>query len=307
MVVELRVEPVTTPMTWRQFCKKSPAYSIALDGFLNEGPKLDHKTPRANFDHHHGVSRLETRATCAQVLMAVRMGLFDLFQESNEPKAIVFANDCDQDVCTAWTILKHSYLAKSTMNPVLNRLVDIEDKLDATGGAYPYPDDLPVLQQLAWVYEPYTQFRLSGGLEQHSSSAFSSIITDVENRIIRYIPGNGSSVTLNTEYKVLGSGNGWIIVDEIGAQAKTGIFSDGIKAFLSVKERKDGRYGYILGRMSEFIPFPLPELLDDFKKAEGKQKDQWGGATTIIGSPRINGSKLKPEDVIEIIKQRVPD
>ena len=43
MSIELRMEPAIVPMSWRQFCKKSPAYSIALDGYLNEGPKLDPK------------------------------------------------------------------------------------------------------------------------------------------------------------------------------------------------------------------------------------------------------------------------
>ncbi len=307
MSISLKMQPAVPPMTWEDFCKTSPSYSIALDGYVNDGPKKDLKAPRVNFDHHHNVSRFETRATCAQVLMAVRTGLFDLFKDKKGPHAIVFANDCDQDVCTAWTVLKHNYLARNTMNPILNRLVDIEEKLDATGGAYPYPASLPVLEQLAWVYEPYTQFRLSGGLDKRSGEAFTSIVSDVEGRILKHITGNGSSIPLDTRYKVIENHKGWSVVDEIGAQARTGMISDGIKAYLSVAKLPDKRWKYVIGRISEFIPFPISEILKDLVSAEGNTPDNWGGANTIIGSPRISGSKLSPDEVIKIIKGHVPN
>lgn len=151
--IALVVDPSTPPMSWHHFCRVTEPYAIALDGFVNEGPKFEQRRavvsvtggrfclddfgerpafvnllqkqgqspeeakrcgdrirdggretfetlskqageafvteaeklgvicnlqdegPRANFNHHEGVSRLETRATCGQVLLAIRMGL----------------------------------------------------------------------------------------------------------------------------------------------------------------------------------------------------------------------------------------
>ena len=83
------------------------------------------------------------------------------------------------------------------------------------------------------------------------------------------------------------------------------MYADGIKAFLSVNERKDGRWGYVIGRMSEYIKFPVLHLLDELNQAEGAEKDRWGGATTIGGSPRIAGSKLPPDEVTRIINNNL--
>lgn len=56
--------------------KATEPFSIALDGYVNVGPRFDHEGPRVNFNHHEEVDRLATRATCGQVLMAIRQGLF---------------------------------------------------------------------------------------------------------------------------------------------------------------------------------------------------------------------------------------
>jgi hypothetical protein len=304
--IELKMNPGTPPMHWDDFCLTHPAYSVGVDGYIDAGPKFDANAPRANFDHHHGVSRLETRATCGQALIAVRMGLFQCFRGERGPQMSVYANDCDQDVCTTWSVLKHHYLSEQTMNPILNRLVSIEDMLDTTAGAYPYPADLPIMEELAWIYEPYTQFRLSGGLEKREGSAFKSIVTDVENRILKHVAGKGESLPVDIRYQQIGGGRGWSMVREIGAQARTGMFADGIKAFLSVKERQDGKWSYVIGRMSEYIRVPLLQILDELNQAEGAEKDTWGGATTVIGSPRIAGSRQAPDEVARIINSCLP-
>ncbi|MDO8649171.1 MAG: hypothetical protein Q7R81_05310 [Candidatus Peregrinibacteria bacterium] len=304
--IELQIKPETAPMPWEEFCKTHPPFSVGVDGYIDAGPKFDADAPHANFDHHHGVSRLETRATCGQALIAVRMGLFQCFRDKCGPRMTVYANDCDQDVCTAWTILKHHYLADQTMNPALNRLVSIEDMLDTTAGAYPFPADLPIMEEFAWVYEPYTQCRLAGGLEKRDAGAFKSVVSDVENRILQHVAGKGESLPVDTRYEQVGGGKGWAMVHELGAQARTGMFADGIRAFLSVKERKDGKWSYVIGRMSEYIKFPILRMLDTLNQAEGAEKDRWGGATTIAGSPRIGGSKLTPDEVSRIINDSLP-
>lgn len=307
MSIKLIVSPTEPGCKWEDFLFRSPQYSVALDGYVVDGPKFDYDKICVNYNHHDFVDRLATRATCAQVLMAIRQGMFSLFRDSEGPRANVYVNDCDEDVCTSWFLINHHHLVHGTMNPLINKLVSIEDCLDSTAGAYPFPSDLPFLQELAWIFEPYRQFRLNGGLEKRDSASFKSIILDVEHRIMAYVTGNGKKIILNTSYDVIGGSNGWTMVKEIGAHARTGMFSDGIKAYVSVRERQDGKFTYTLGKLSPFIPFNLLKLSEIFNKEDSSVTDfdKWGGGNNIMGSPRIAGSSLNPEQLSLIIKENL--
>lgn len=304
-MIILKAQPEVPPMSWEQFCATAPAFSIALDGYVAAGPQFDVKGPVVNFNHHEGCDRLATRATCAQVLMAIRQGLFDLFRDHKGPKATIFVNDCDEDVCTSWYLLKNHWWSKEPLNPLLNRLVTLEDALDSTAGAYPYPADLPALRYMAWIFAPYRQFRLSGEIDKKDPYAHYCLIEDVENRISRHVTGNGGEQALDTRYERIGGGTGWVMVKEVGAQARTGMFSDGIRAYVSVRERPDGAWTYVLGRLSPFVPFDVEGLTDLFNTAEKTSTDRWGGASNVAGSPRVCGSKLNPAELTELIEEHI--
>lgn len=332
MPITLEIHPEIPPLSWEAFCAETPPFSIALDGYVNTGPRFDPTGPRANFNHHEEVDRLATRATCAQVLMAIRQGLFERFHDEHGPHVHVFVNDCDEDVCTAWFLLEHPHLVRGTMNALVNRLVHMEEMLDATAGAYPFPADLPMLQELAWIFDPYRRFRLSGGVDQKNAADFKGVITDVTNRILKHLIGNGESIPLDTRYERVSGGPGWTMIREIGAQARTGMFSEGIHAYVAVRERTEGRYTYTVGRVSQFVPFDVSLLLLALHVAEniglerlrhelqtpatekglmaifpyitglgGSPCDVWGGGNTIGGSPRVGGSKLTPEEVTSVV------
>lgn len=304
MSIELCMRPDLPPMDGAEFRQMAGPFSVALDGFVKEGPWYDGDLPSKNFNHHEGVARLETRATCAQVLVSVRQGFFKRFRDQNGPRATVYANDCDEDVCLSWFLLKNHVLAAQTMNPMLNRLVYMVDLMDTTAGAYPFPEDLQSLHGLAWVFEPYRRFRFSGGLASRDPHAFLSIITDVEHRIMAYISGQGREISLDTRYEMYTTEVGWSHIKELGTQARIGMFSDGIRAFVSSSPYgNEGRWMHILGRMSEYIDFPVIKLLEAMNEAEGLQgADRWGGGSTIGGAPRIEGSKLSPPEVAAIVR-----
>jgi hypothetical protein len=199
--------------------------------------------------------------------------------------------------------LHNHAFCEQTVNPLLNRLVMMEDMLDATAGAYPFPVDLPILRELAWVFEPYRQFRLSGQLAKRDAGAFRSVIEDVENRIYRHITGKGAELPLALDYTRLGGGKGWAFVQEKGAQARTAMFADGIQAFVSMRERGEGRYDYVVGRMSPFIPFDCRRVYDACNMADHcEDGDRWGGSDTIGGSPRIKGSGIQPDDMVRLVE-----
>jgi hypothetical protein len=177
------------------------------------------------------------------------------------------------------------------------------DVLDTTAGAYPFPVSLFALQELAWVFAPYRRFRNSGGLDCREPEAFAGVLKEVGWRIARHISGHGLSLPLDLRYERIGGGPGWALIREVGAQARTGVFADGNRAYVAVRNRPDGRWVYVVGRMSPFVPFDVPEILRVLNDAEGSDTECWGGSNIIGGSPRVQGSKLSPDEVESIINK----
>lgn len=213
----------------------------------------------------------------------------------------IYVNDCDEDVCTACFLLKYSYMSELVTNPNINRLVNMEDALDTTSGTYPFPKSAKILSEMAWVFEPYRKARKFGLLANKDEELYKSIITDVENRIMQYITGRGQTIELDTRYKVIGGGKGWALVEEIGEYARTGMMSDGINAFVSVKPLKDNKFQYVIGKISPFVSFPVENIFQIFNNKEQCTTDLWGGGDIIGGSPRVSGSNLLPKEIEEII------
>src|SRR3989338_3983128 len=120
-------------MTFGEFKAAYGHDAIAIDGYVEGPPQYDLENRLINLNHHNGCSRLETRATCAQALMAARMGLAKFLRDPTT----VYANDCDEDVCLTCHILSKLWQAEQLYNPLLNKFVDFEDKLDASSGSYP--------------------------------------------------------------------------------------------------------------------------------------------------------------------------
>lgn len=289
-------------ISWSEFCETYPPNSIALDGYVYGEPQF-HPNGYANFNHHEEVFRLATRATAAQVLIAIRMGLFQAFDWNNLK---IFVNDCDEDVCSAIFLLNNPRLVMSPSNPAINRFVQLVDFLDTTAGAYPFPVELNYSAQLRWVFLPYRLFRKTG-MHNKNSDEFRSIITDVGNRIMSLVLGSSESIhTLDTEFQVINTGKkGWKMVREIGTDSRIAMFNSGILAFVSVLGERDGIYRYVIGRLSPFISwFPLRSIFTVLNQAEGisnESFDRWDGGDDIGGSPRNSGSYLNPAQLFQTI------
>ncbi len=304
MSAELFVRSEVPPLSWDEFRLTHPAGSIALDGYVGEGPVFDPNGPYHNANHHEGVKRLETLSTAQQILMGVKMGLDKAFTRDGVFAPNVYVNDCDQDVCAAWFLLDNIGQTRSA-SPALNRFINVAGTLDATAGAFPYDRDLRILGELAWVFEPYTLFRASGEMAKKDNNQYRSVIQDVESRIQKHLMGNGESAKLDTRYSIVGGGKDWKMIEEVGKDGRVGALTDGIDAYVSVQEIGDDRWRYVIGRRSEFIPFDVESIIDTLNKVEGCTDDKWGGATIIGGSPRVGGSKLAPAEVEKIINQRL--
>lgn len=279
-----------------------PPFSIAIDGYCKGSPRLDQERMILNINHHEEVDRVATRSSCLQAMLLVKLGLYDGFRDDQgQPTATLYCNDCDQDVALATYILMHP---EDVNRPKLRELVRIEDLMDMSGGLYPTRKRLHLMKQLNWIMQPYTKARAGGVLHQLDAKGMERLVREMHRRIRLTLFNGPKEVEVDTSFEVLADHGSWQLVREIGEAARVGMAERRIKAFVSLIDEADGRYRYAIGRLSQFIPFPLPKLYAALNKAEGIAPDaehRWGGSDTIGGSPREVGSGLSPERLREVI------
>jgi hypothetical protein len=303
--IELHVEPGVV-LTWEDFCATKPSHSIALDGFVDSAPRYCPVGPYANFDHHRDVHRLATRSTVGQILVAVGLGLFETFCCQDAPFANVYVNDCDQDICLSYWLLKNADCVRElTLEQDIARLIIGEDLLDCSAGAYPIDPNRPLARKMAWVYQRYDEARASRRRHEMSGEQIRELIESICERLTLLSHGKAEERELIGEYTILGGGENWRLISEQGTYARTKLFADGIRAFVAVRERDGETYDYSVGRMSPFIPFPLSTIFDELNEIEGciASQDRWGGSDTIGGSPRKKGSRLSPAEIATVINR----
>lgn len=298
--MKLHIEPRRV-ITWDEFVQTKPAHSIALDGYVYGAPRFDSRAPHVNFNHHEEVDRLATRSTSGQVYLAIKQGLMDSFRPNGRVEGNIYVNDPDQDTSTAyWLLENYGRIEGQKSEPLINRLVYAEDLQDCTAGAYPFDPLSKLMRELAWVYEPYANARATGRVQKMDEHEMRSVMEAVSSRISKHVLGQGEEVIPDLRYERIGGGTNWAMVREIGAQARTKLFADGIKAFVAVRENDNGTHTYSIGRMSPYIPFPVdefPGFLNEIEEISAGARDSWGGGNTIIGSPREAGSKQTPKEL----------
>ncbi len=308
MAIELVVRPRET-LSWEEFRATAPPFSIALDGFVNDYIKFDPSIPLANYNHHEGCDRLGTRSTCAQVMMAIKQGVFLTFRKDGEPTAILHVNDPDNDVCmSVWLLKNYERIAGIKSEPLITRLVAVVDFLDSTAGLFPLDVNSRIRREIGWIFEPYTKARQSSELSDMGAEKMTALIEEVCERISDYTLGKGQKINLSVDYKIIYRGTGWAMIEENGYDARSQLANDGIHAFISVKQLPNGRLNCSLGKMSPYVPFPILQLYDDLNQAEGnptKAKDRWGGGDTIGGAPRNGGTKLTMERIQQVTEARI--
>lgn len=298
-MTELRVVP-GSGIAREEFVTTYPRYSIALDGYVRGAPFLDVYGPRRNFNHHEEVDRSCMVATCEQARRAVLLGLYDLFQVGGSPEAILWVNDCDQDVCLATWILMNPTRASE---PLVRQLTQVEDLLDSSSGTFPLDHALGLFAQVRWVFQPYVEQRPR--LSLLTAEAMTAIIEAVHQRIDLFAAGHAGTCSLGGSYRRIGGGDGWWLVQVTVPPAREHLISAGARAAVEVTAQLGDRWTYSLWRRSEYITwFPIEAILAALNLAEGlapNALDGWGGASTVGGSPRGKGSQLAPTVVEAII------
>ena len=305
MAVTLKICPGKT-ISREEFVATHPPFSIALDGYVQGEPflALGERGPYRNFNHHEAVDRSCTSATCEQVRRAIILGLYDLFQGERGPRATLWVNDCDQDVCLATWVLFNPRRAGA---PWVRTLAYVEDLLDMSAGGFPMPDERDLLGEVRWIFEPYTGNRTRLG--ELDADGMHAIIQEVHTRIERFLDGESKIIPLLGDYREIGGGEGWVMVDIDHQHARQKMVEADIMAAVELFGQTDGRYYYSIWRRSEYIVwFPVKDILEALNEAEGFQAEDiagWGGSENVGGSPRGRGSTMPPQDVERVVNDVV--
>jgi len=295
--VRLEVHPGEV-VGFDEFRATHQAAALALDGYVDGPPRWDWEGPWGNLDHHTGVERLRTGAACEQVAAAVRLGLWERLGDGRSLH--VHVNDCDADTCLAVWLLRHP---ERVAEPPIDLLVRWEGRLDAHGGCAlgQIPDRY--LPYLAWVFEPYVQWRSDTDADLGSARQI-EVIDEVAGRIDAWADGRAAQLLIDSDYRIVHRTDHVVAVDERGPHARLALQGDGRRCFVAVR-RHGGRTVMSIGRVDDEVPVDLVAVWADLNEHEGRDDsdaDRWGGGDLIGGSPRRSGTSLPLRVVCEVVE-----
>ncbi len=290
--------------------RKSPNSRIYLDGVAQCEPFMDLEKHVYNFDHHEGVVRPFTLATCEQVLVMVMKGM-DL--RGRDWK--IYANEPDLDtILSIWLLLNHVRLKQKAPDELkgLYTLVRLESLIDAHGLEMIHISGLPLdlLNKTRKIIDYLREEEID--LKRHAvweESDFLEHTALVLQKIDRLVYRSDEFLDFQDlqELARVEIVNNRFAVAVASAQ---GIYE--IEPFLArlygeniaivILQNESG--GYTLRRMDHFMPGDLKPIysklnfLDPVVRCRS-EKNQWGGSGDIGGSPRGVGTELTPLEIAE--------
>jgi len=298
MNISLFLQPFKV-VSWDHFGANAPAKSIALDGYV-AGP-LRRTATHINFNHHEDVDRIGTRCSSLQVMVALKGGLLE-WLAGETPN--VFANDCDHDVCLATWLPEHRLeFVNERSEPLISRMSWAVDMLDTFAGAYPLDPAEEIYEQVSWSFASYSRARQNGTLHIMNADGMRGIILDCQARMDKYRLGKAERQRADTRFNIVHSGNGWVLVEEHGIDARSAMRAKSIDGFVRIRE-SNGKTVVSVGKLKPLSRFPVKPILVALNLAEGiadAQADRYDGSDTIGGSPRRRGCGLTKSQLIQVV------
>jgi hypothetical protein len=294
-VLTLRVHPRQT-ISWEEFCATVPPVAVALDGFV-AGPPAADGAGHFNFDHHVGVARYDTPATCTQVVAAVASRALP------DGNMDVHVNDADEDVSLSVWLLRNRHRC---LDRRVLELVVAADALDTSGGCDASGASADLLGELCWVMAPYRQVR--NRVCRLTASEMAAVIDEVGDRLDAWLAGRGGRVPTAGEFTVLARAGPVAVIAEDGPLARTGLRDAGIAVFASVRRQPDGRRDVTVGTTGPDVGVDLGAVFDRLNVAQGvpvSSPDRWAGSDTIGGSPRRSGTRLGDDVLLAALARAV--
>lgn len=293
--------------------KKFPERSIFLDGAANGEPFLDNTKQIYNLDHHTGCERNFTLSTCEQALILVRKGL-----NLKEKNWTIYANEPDLDTIFAiWILLNHIHLSTgdSKQYRKIIPLIRLEGVIDALGleltDIVGFPPNFykEIKNKLDKLRLQELKFKHDGLWNQ---------INEVEytHRILNFIDTFAfessdmehlKSVVEVARAEISDDDSVVIFEGDLGIYELEEYLNKLYNKKPTIVILKKDHNTYTIRKGDMFRPIDLETIYQRLnlfdKNVDGKLKEnRWGGSSQIGGSPRVTGTALTPNQIVEICK-----
>ena len=288
--------------------RKSPAGTIYLDGTAQCEPFMDHQKKIYNFDHHEGVVRPFTLATCEQVLVMILKGL-----DLRDRQWKIYANEPDLDAILAiWLMLNHQRIGRkeSIHTRLLFSLVRLEGVIDAHGLELKSFSALSTellnktQKVIDFLRKEEIQLKKDGLWEEVDLAEYTARTLHKIDRIIYKTREFSDFKGIKELARIDLTDNRIVAVVE----SDSGIYE--------LESHLDDLYGdrlglvvlkkstdvYTIRRMDQFMAGDLEAVYERLNYVDPAVRNKldnskWGGSADIGGSPRGVGSKLKPIEI----------
>ncbi len=289
-----------------------PERSLFLDGVYAGAPFIDNGRRQYALDHHQGVVRPFTLATCEQAAVIVAMGL-----PLGEGSWRVYVNEPDLDaLLAAWVLMNHDALAAEGLAPLgeLMPLLRVEGNIDTHGFEMPALSGVAprsyALQKarIDRLRARELSLRLAGRWDALDVVAYAK---DRLEELDRELLGKGrQGAHLRSAMRRVGVQRRKVAVlwrsalgiYEVEEALKTR-FGDALAVV--VLDRGDGHITLL--QTDRFLPRTLSDLYPLLDAADPNADpgggNSWGGASDIGGSPRKTGTALSGEQVLHLVSR----
>jgi hypothetical protein len=259
-----------------------------LQGAINiEMGKLDPEN--LCFDRLAEYSKYAFRSAAKQFAEAIVLGL---------QVPTIFVTSHIEHACNVFScaIFLDPTLVK---NPRFTMLLDVVDRLDTFGPAYPVPE--MVSTQIRTLMSPVWKLRNEGKLYSLSPSEIAVLLRSAAEQIVDYCNSN-TSLTLEKEsprfFQITAEHQSAVMVESSSFIFDL-LYKKSYRICIVYRKLNDG-YKYDIAKQSEFVRFDIPAFIAVLNSLEAG----WVSTSTTGHSPRIKHSQLEPKEVwAEVIKK----
>jgi len=148
------------------------------------------------------------------------------------------------------------------------------------------------------MYQPYNDAKVAGLLPKMDAAGMRKIVDEVCTRIDEYVAGRAKVVEPDTRYERLEEGAGWIMIKEVGAQARSYLFREEGKQLIVTVLQINGYFEYRIIKQVPYVDLDAKGLAERLNRLEGftiTPTNKWGQSDLFVVSPRETGSSLPPE------------
>ena len=288
--------------------RKSPAGTIYLDGTAQCEPFMDHQKKIYNFDHHEGVVRPFTLATCEQVLVMILKGL-----DLRDRQWKIYANEPDLDAILAiWLMLNHQRIGRkeSIHTRLLFSLVRLEGVIDAHGlelksfSALSAESLKKTQKVIDFLRKEEIQLKKDGLWEEVDLAEYTARTLHKIDRIIyktrEFSDFKGIKELARidlTDDRIVA-----VVESDSGIYELESHLDDLYGDRLGLVVLKKSSDVYTIRRMDQFMAGDLEAVYERLNYVDPAVRNKldnskWGGSADIGGSPRGVGSKLNPIEI----------